>query len=370
MRVLVLSIPTGGGHYSTGAAIEKKLNELGAEARLVDVYKYVSPILGEGVSRGYIISTKYVPEVYGHEYRKYEKRNHNNHNFPLLKTFNYMLSYEFAPCVREFDPDVIVCTHVLSVLVVDALRKRKKIDERVKTVGIVTDFTVHPYWEVTGTDYFVTASELLNYQFEKKGIAVEKLLPFGIPIDEKFSVSKEKVQARKELNIADKMTVLVMTGSMGYGHILKHIKCLDKLDMDFQMLIVCGNNKRMYAKAARLDTVHKKYVYGFSREINTMMDASDCLVTKPGGLTVSEALAKGMPMILFNPIPGQEDRNLEFLLNNGLAQYVTDTYPIDEAVYQLFSNEWKRENLSKGVKYIGKADAAQKLCEFILGLEQ
>ena len=97
-----------------------------------------------------------------------------------------------------------------------------------------------------------------------------------------------------------------------------------------------------------------------------MMDASECIITKPGGLSVSESLAKGIPMILMNPIPGQEDRNLEFLLNNGLAQYITDTYPVDEAVYQLLTNEWRVENQKKGIAAVGKPNATRDLCEFII----
>lgn len=368
MRVLVLSIPTGGGHHSTGTAIVKKLTELGAVAQMVDVYRYVSPIIEKSVSKGYLMSTKYAPEIYGREYRRCEKRK-NSSRIRVAKTFNYFISIEFLPCVTDFEPDVIICTHVMAVQVIESLKKRGKIKKDIKIVGIITDFTIHPFWEETNLDYYVTASEMLNYQALKKGMDVNKIIPIGIPIDEKFEKALSKSDAREKLGIADKKTILIMSGSMGYGSVIKHIKRLDKLDDDFQMLVVCGNNEKMRRNVCMLETKKDKYVYGFAKNVDVMMDASDCIVTKPGGLTVSESLAKGLPLLLFNPIPGQEDRNLEFLLNNGYAQFITDTYPIDEAIYQLFNNSWKFSNLSEGVKYIGKPNATKEICEFVMRLK-
>ena len=209
----------------------------------------------------------------------------------------------------------------------------------------------------------------LDFQAEKKQMPLEKIKPFGIPIDEKFAEKMSKTDARKSLGLEDKPTVLVMSGSMGFGKVLKRIKELDVLDVDFQMIVVCGNNKTLKNRVDALITNKKILCYGFADNVDVLMDASDCVITKPGGLTVSEGLAKGLPLILINPIPGQEDRNVEFLLNNGMAQLVTSTYPVDEAIYQLFNNEWKIKNLPDGIKYIGKPHATRDLCEFISELE-
>ena len=199
---------------------------------------------------------------------------------------------------------------------------------------------------------------------------MEKIKPFGIPIDEKFANKMPKSEARKLLGLEDKATVLVMSGSMGFGKVLKRIKELDSLDIDFQMIVVCGNNKTLKNRVDSLVTRKKILCYGYANNVDVLMDASDCVITKPGGLTVSEGLAKGMPLILINPIPGQEDRNVEFLLNNGMAQLVTSTYPVDEAIYQLFNNRWKINNLPQGIKCVGKPYATRDLCEFILGFEE
>ncbi len=368
MKVLVLSVSTGGGHYSTSLAIAKYINESGNEAKVVDVYEYISPIISDSISKGYLLSTKYAKTMYGQIYKRMEKSDASEKRMYLSKAANTVLSIPFAKCVEEYKPDVIVSTHVMACEMTDALRNYGRLDDNVITIGIVTDFTVHPLWEDTYVDYYVSASELLNNQFIKKKIDLDKVKPFGIPIDEKYAKKIPQSEARKELGIEDKQTVLVMSGSMGYGNVIKHIKELDKLDIDFQMIIVCGRNKSLRKRLDGLKTEKEKYVYGFAKNVDVLMDASDCIITKPGGLTVSESLAKGLPMILMNPIPGQEDRNLEFLLNNGLAQYITDTYPVDEAVYQLFNNKWKQENLREGIKYIGKPNAVKDLCNFILEL--
>ncbi len=368
MKVLVLSVSTGGGHHSTSLAIANYINKTGNEAKVVDVYKYISPLISDGISRGYLLSTKYAKTMYGQIYKRMEKSDATEKRMYLSKAANIVLSIPFASCVEEYQPDVIVCTHVMACEMVDALRNNGKLDDSVITIGIVTDFTVHPLWEDTYVDYYISASELLNNQFIKKKIDLEKVKPFGIPVDEKYAEKMPKEEIRKLLGFENKPTVLVMSGSMGYGNVTKHIKELDKLEIDFQMLIVCGRNKSLYRRLSELKTDKLKYVFGFVGNVDELMDASDCIITKPGGLTVSESLAKGLPLILMNPIPGQEDRNLEFLLNNGLAQYITDTYPVDEAVYQLFNNKWKQENLSDGIKYVGKPNAVKELCDFILGL--
>ena len=174
----------------------------------------------------------------------------------------------------------------------------------------MTDFTIHPFWEDADLDYYVTANELLNHQASKKGIDTSKILPIGIPIHPKFGKKMDKLEARNILGIEDKPTILIMSGSMGYGNLETIITDMDTMDMDFQIISICGNNKNL--KEDRWDDNKEKvYNYGFTDKVDIIMDAADCIVTKPGGLTTSESLAKGLPMIIINPIPGQEERNLQ-----------------------------------------------------------
>jgi len=364
MNVMILSISAGQGHHSTGQAIEGYLESRGHKVTMVDAYEYISPIIGKSVSKGYLLSTKYTKKLYGKIYRREEKTDLSERE-NLLSVANYVLGRSLKPCIDDFKPDAIVCTHVMACQLLENYMNNNP-HRDIITVGIITDFTIHPYWEGTHLDYYVTASELLNNQVKKKKLPLEKIRATGIPIKEKFAEKYSKAEACNKLGIPNKPTVLVMSGSMGYGNVIKHIKALDKLDIDFQMLVACGNNSGLKKRVDRLKTEKNMFTYGFTDEVDIMMDASECIITKPGGLSVSESLAKGIPMILMNPIPGQEDRNLEFLLNNGLAQYITDTYPVDEAVYQLLTNEWRVENQKKGIAAVGKPFATRDLCEFIL----
>lgn len=367
MKVLVLSVSTGGGHLTASQAIAKYINENGHNAMVADAYEYIAPIISQSLAKGYLVSTKYAPKAYGKAYRKCETVDATEKRMYPIKAMNTLVKRKFSKLIKEYGPDVIVCSHVMAAQLVDSLDE-DCFKEDVVTVAIITDFTVHPYWEDTYFDYYVTATELLSYMMSKKGIEPERIKPFGIPVDTKFSKKMSKEEATEKLGIENKRTILIMSGSMGYGNVTKQIKELDNLDEDFQMLIVCGNNRRLKKRIENIYTRKKKYVFGFTKEVDVLMSASDCIVTKPGGLTVSEALAKEKPIILINPIPGQEDRNLEFLLNNGASQAISDTYPVDEAVYELFNNDWRLGSVLNSVKHLSKPNATKDLCDFIISL--
>ncbi len=367
MKGLIFSITAGQGHNQTAKVLSDYLNASGVECSYMDVFEYINPLLSESVSKLYLMSSKNMPQIYGGGYRMCEKRDAGaNHMLP--KMTNAFLAKRLLKLVRKEKPDVIICTHVFAALLVTYLTGH--IDIQTHTIGIVTDFTIHPYWEDTNLDYYVTASELLTNQGVKKGIPEYKFKPFGIPIDPKFSRRKDKKEARKELGLEDKDTVLVMSGSMGFGNVLEEIKELDRLNLDYQIVTICGNNKKLKSQIDKLEMKKTIYNYGYVNNVDIFMDAADCIVTKPGGLTTSEALAKGLPMIMNNPVPGQEDRNVEFLLNAGAAMKVSKTFPIDDAIYNLFINKERRKNLDGSIKSLQKPDSTMDLVSFIIDLIQ
>lgn len=367
MKGLIFSITAGQGHNQTAKVLSDYLNASGVECSYMDVFEYINPLLSESVSKLYLMSSKNMPQIYGGGYRMCEKRDAGaNHMLP--KMTNAFLAKRLLKLVRKEKPDVIICTHVFAALLVTYLTGH--IDIQTHTIGIVTDFTIHPYWEDTNLDYYVTASELLTNQGVKKGIPEYKFKPFGIPIDPKFSRRKDKKEARKELGLEDKDTVLVMSGSMGFGNVLEEIKELDRLNLDYQIVTICGNNKKLKSQIDKLEMKKTIYNYGYVNNVDIFMDAADCIVTKPGGLTTSEALAKGLPMIMNNPVPGQEDRNVEFLLNAGAAMKVSKTFPIDDAIYNLFINKERRKNLDGSIKSLQKPNSTMDLVNFIIDLIQ
>lgn len=376
MKVMILSVTAGFGHHATAKAVGDELETRGAEVRTLDVYEYINRAVKGTIDKGYLFSSKHTKELYRLVYALAE--NHGNSYFAtpisIINVVNALGAGKFARIVTDFNPDVLVCTHIFAAQLINEIKKRGLLTTT--TIGIITDYTIHPYWEdVPYIDYVVTASELLHHRSLKRGIESNRLLHFGIPIHPKFNHVIDRAEACRQLNIdPDCPTILMMGGSMGYSNNKKLIQSLSTTGMDFQLLVVCGNNKRQHRDLSHtLETYNGPCTvlpYGFVNNVEVMMSAADCIITKPGGLTVSEALAKNLPMILVNPIPGHEERNVEFLMNNGMAMLVTKTFPVDEAVYHLFKNPARLQSMRETMHAIAHPDATERLCSFILDMPE
>ena len=366
MKALILSISTGQGHHATGQAIQNAFRKRGVDCDILDAYEYIEPILSHLVSRGYLLSASYAKKISSKLYDIVVNKNKPLKKYSVPKLTNVVWAKDLKSYIDESNPDVIICTHVLAAILVNIMKEKHWVDAI--TVGIVTDFTVHPLWEEASLlDYYVTPSDLLEFQLEKKGLDADKMLPTGIPIKPQFSERTDRSEARRLLGLElHTHTILLMSGSMGYGKIDESIQRLDRLKLDLQVIVVCGNNKKMYKKAKELRTQKRFEIYGYVDNVDLMMDAADCIVTKPGGITTSEAMAKGLPMIMVNPIPGHEMRNAEFMLNNGLALYATKSFPLDEAVFSLFQHPERISYLRSTIEIYARQNSAQILCEHLI----
>ncbi|MBQ3114673.1 MAG: glycosyltransferase [Clostridia bacterium] len=360
MKVLILSVTAGQGHHQCGMAVSEYLKSKNVECKMVDCLSYINKILGESVSQGYLLSTHYSPVTYGKIYRMAEKKEPQS-PLSLPKLTVNLLAKKLEKYCYNYNPDLILCTHVWASQLVTEFQYLK-----VPTIGIITDFTIHPFWEDTCMDYYVTASELLENQARKKLGSTANVLPFGIPISTKFANRTPKQEAREKLGFKDKTTVFIISGSMGFGHIEKQITALDSLKKDFQIVSVCGRNERAKKHIDKLKLTKDIYNFGYVNNIDLLMDASDIIITKPGGLTTSEALVKGLPMILMAPIPGQEDRNAEFFLNNGVALMITDTFPIDECLFHILYNNDRLSMMKTAIEKMAKPNSAKMLGDFII----
>lgn len=368
MKVLIMSVKAGYGHHSTAKALIDCFAEKGIECEMLDTFEYINPVLADSIDNGYLFSTKHIPYLYGKAYDKMDARVEKWDKYSVVSVLSKIVSHKLKDYISAFNPDIIIGTHSYACMLMTYLREKDIVS--CPLIGIVTDFTVHPFWESTELDYYVTADSLLDNQMNKKGIPTDKILPFGIPIKKKFSYKESKQASREKLHIEDKTTILLMMGSMGFGNITKELKAIDSLDKDFQVICVCGKNEKAYREIAEKDWEKSVMPFGFVDNIDVMMDASDCIITKPGGLTTSEFLAKRLPAVIMNPIRGQEDRNMEFLVNNGAALMVTETFGIDEALFEILNNPWRMELLEQSVMHLGKPDSTEKLCEFIINLKE
>ena len=368
MKVLILTITAGEGHNSTAKAVASALTESGAECRIVDCYKEINPLLYGIVARGYLLAVSSFKKIYGGIYKKLEKRSKNAYRRSFTRMSNSAVSGRIARLVREYDPDVIVYTHVFCGGVLDVIKQKHGI--RAKTVGIVTDFAMHPFWEeALRTDCVVVPNGLVVPSALKKGFLLSQIHPIGIPINPRFAVTHDRDTVLRSLGLdTDKRTLLIMGGSMGYGNLAETIKGLDKIEADFQMICVCGNNEKAKSSIDALELSKKIVNFGYTDRVSELMDASDCIVTKPGGLTSSEALAKRLPMIIHTPIPGQEDRNTEFFVNSGVAVAVTKSYTIELAVAHVFENTARIRAMRDCIEELRRPNAVADLVQLVTRL--
>jgi processive 1,2-diacylglycerol beta-glucosyltransferase len=198
MKAIILTISAGGGHHTATKAIDEHLKTFGIETITIDAYKYFNTLLSNTVEKGYLISTKYIPKIYGRIYRMAEKRTEKETSVKMGAMGSSLVFKKFAKFIQEQNADVIITTHLFGGELLTAMREKSMINSLL--IGVVTDFTVHPFWEETNLDYYVTASELLDYQMHKKGISKDRILPFGIPIHPKFAKKTNKSEARENFS--------------------------------------------------------------------------------------------------------------------------------------------------------------------------
>ncbi len=365
MKALILSVTAGQGHHAVAKALQEAFEKRQVQVTILDMFEYVSPVLKDMINNGYLLSTKVLPKGYGKVYEMLQKDTPNK-KYSANWLISQILMRELEGYIAALSPDLVVSTHPFSSVTLDMMVQSGVV--KGVSAGVVTDFTVVPFWEETRhLDYYVVASPLLAMQLQKKGLDLKKVLPYGIPIESKFSraVSKEEARTRLDLD-PNKRTLLLMSGSMGFGRTDLSVRKLDKLPMDFQALVVFGNNKRLEEKVRGMRLRKDFRLFGYVSNVDLMMDASDCIITKPGGLTSTEALTKGLPMIMINEIPGQESRNTEFLLNNQLAIRASKTFPLEEAVYTLFQNPNLMENLRRNAKAFSAGNSANRTVDTLL----
>lgn len=366
MKVLILSITAGYGHHAAAKSVADALTDRGVEVEKLDVYKSVNKLLYWAVDRFYLLFSKYTKKPYSFVYNRLSNKKRSEKKRHSSGWLTRYCSKRFEKFIAESNPDAIICTHVYATLVVNDLKRKNKFTT-IPTMGIVTDYTIHPFWDcIPYTEYLEVANNIIAKEAEDLGIPGEKILPLGIPIDKKFIKKTEKIEARKKLSLpSEKKIVLVMAGSMGYGNIPSIISDVHKYDKGCIVLAVCGNNKKLYKKLTGLAKETVK-VYGFTNEIDIFMDAADCIITKPGGLSTSEAAAKTLPMILVNPIPGHEERNLRFFTENKAAIAATKPSNVYNALHDLFEAPGKIDDIKKHLSKIAKPDATGDIADFVI----
>ncbi len=365
MNVLILSMTVGQGHNSASKALAQYLEKQGHTYEILDTYKFLNKVIGEAFDKGYTFMGRSIPKLNAIIYKDAEKVTHQamKRYFPFA--FSDLTKSKMQKYIDDRKPDVIVCPIIFSAVLLTQLKEAGTLDPRIRLYGIVTDYGLHPFWEFTDMDYFVIPNELMIPGVELRGIPKEKLLPIGIPIREGFSCCIPKEEARCKLGLEqDKLTLLITSGGRGFGAVDELVSQADTMD-DVQIIAVCGTNFMLRHKLEAKKYKNPVHILGFINNMDEYIDAADVIVTKPGGLSTSEAVAKKKLLILTPPLPGVEDINLLFLLNNSMALFANKSLPLNEVLMQLVANEDKMEELYRSCTKWGKPNSSRDLGEFI-----
>ncbi len=368
-KVLLLSASAGAGHVRAAEAIEKAFKELDdGESREVhhfDVLNYTNKLFRHLYSKAYIDLVNKMPEVPGWVYDKLDKPWKNERRRLALDKLN---TRPFVKLLREYQPDLIVCTHFLPAEIVSWLKAKERLASR--QVIIVTDFDVHAMWLVHHFERYFVAVEEARVYLEVLGIPAEKITVSGIPIDPVFAISKDKQEMRAKHGLApDRTTILLSAGGFGVGSVDALVSSLLPLQHRAQIVAICGRNEelkqRLTKLAARIktDATVTLKPFGYTKEMDELMTASDMVIGKPGGLTTSEALAKGLVFVIVNPIPGQEERNSDHLLEAAAAIRCNNLPTLSYKLDRLLADPERFKSMQANARRMGRPNAAKEIVE-------
>ena len=310
-KVFIVYASAGAGHQKAAEALFDylKRESPSLEIRLLDILDYSHPLVKRLYSDGYIFLISKLPWVWYFFYRLSSYLG----NHPVISLSNYRNSGAVCGLLRKERPDVGISTHFLSSSIIRVF-KRRALSPKPRLVAIITDYTLHPFWIGEGVDLYITSCAYVKEQLEKRGIESERIKAYGIPAKDTFYVPAQRNEIAQKHKIAPKeFTVLVITGAIGIGPIEHIVKALAG---KAQVLVVCGRNKRLYERISmmRLPLVKPFPLINY---VDELMSVSDVVLTKAGGLTITESLAKRLPMVFFSSIPGLETANERTLKRYG-----------------------------------------------------
>lgn len=366
MRILIATITAGAGHVQAAAAIEEAW--LAARPKdvveRVDLLKFFSPLHKKVYQDGYVKLIAHAPGVWGMVFNKLDDPQLVRKLARWKNAVGSNSARKFAKFVKHFNPDVVLCTHYLPVELLGGLRKEWPGSPPL-TISIVTDFEAHALWMEANVDLYCVAAEETRARLVARGAKSEDVLATGIPISAKFSSRIDAEAVRRHYGLRDDMPVLlVLGGGFGMGPVGEILAGLDQIKRPFQTLVVAGRNEELRRDLAAQDRKHPTHVLGFVSNMHELMAVSDLLVTKPGGLTTSEAMAMGKPLFIINPIPGQESANSDFLLEHGAGAKVNSIDDLPFRLDQLLGSK-KLAAMARAAKALGRPVAAAEICRAV-----
>lgn len=371
-RVMIFYASYGGGHLSAARSIKEYIetNYKNIEIQLVDCMHYVNKFFDKVTTTAYSEMAKKIPHTWGKVYW-------HSQTGPIAQistTSNILLSKKLNKLLQDFDPELIISTHPFASTMCAYLKKQEKLNSKIAT--ILTDYAPHEQWLVFNeyVDYYFVSHEEMKKQLNKVGIPKEKIYATGIPLSNKFLLKYDKSQILQNFGLSqNKKTVLFFGGGeygLGKTQTLKIFKTFIECKENIQLVAISGRNQKMkesfeniVLELGKQDSVK---VLEYTDKVPQLMSISDLVVTKPGGLTTTESLASGLPIVVINPIPGQEEENAAYLEKNKVAIWIKKGDNVEEILNNLLKNPDKMQEMKIRARLISKKNSTIDICKILL----
>lgn len=372
-KILVFYGSYGGGHLSAAKAISSYLEqkyEKDVEVKVVDCIEYINKYINKVSTEAYKELAKKAPWAWKRIY----KQSQNGALSHISTTTNKLMATKLNLLLQEFKPDLVVSTHPFATQMVAYLKKKEKVDCKLAT--ILTDYHTHPQWLVLSqyTNYFFVSNDTMKIDMIKEGIPESKIFVTGIPVSERFLQEFDSEEIHKHFGLTpEKPTLLFFAGGefgLGRNTTFMVLKALIRMFKDLQVVAISGRNKKMNKKFNDLvqstNSSDRVKILEFTDKVPELMSISSGVITKPGGLTITECLVSKLPIVVINPIPGQEEENAEFLVNNNVAVWIKPEDKIARTLKYLSRNTEQLKQMSDTAAALSKPNATEDICKVLI----
>lgn len=370
-NTLILYGSAGHGHEKAARAVEEACRRARPDSRVlcVDALDYAVPFFAKSYRWFYFFLIDRIPWVWGFFYYFLDSRPANAFVVPLRRLVNSIFGRKLEEFLVSENPDVIVCTHFFPLEVAGRLKSRRRI--RSHLMVVVTDYLPHYFWVEPHAEAYVGALPETAEDLNERGIPADRIRALGIPIEAKFETPRRREDAADILGIDSKaFTVLLTSGGAGIGKGRRIARYLLANEESVQVLAVCGNNRHSFEEmsAMREAASGRLKIFGFVNNMDVLMDASDVVIGKSGGLTLTESLAKKKPMVVVRPVPGQETRNARCLVCRGAGLSASSVEDAAQKVHHIRENPAFLARLNEAAAAMARPSAARDIAQWIYSL--
>lgn len=362
MKLLILHASAGNGHRRAAEALAAAAIAQHHTAVVRDVLDFVPALFRKTYAAGYLNLVRSAPELWGYFFAQTDRKAQRPAERRARTVFNKLNALSFYRFLREEQPDAALCTHFLPLELIGSLPPHRR--HNLPLFGVVTDYAAHALWYCDSVNAYYVATEEARRQLRRKGQPASGLVNTGIPVMPEFAARATPAAGRARLGLrTDLPAVLVLSGGYGVGPTLELLRACAAEPPPCQLLVVVGKNQELEQAARQVvsGSALAAMIYGFVNNVDELMDAADLVISKPGGLSTAEALAKGRPMMIVEPIPGQEQRNAEWLLENGAAVRLHEAVDTAWKLGALLADPLRLARLAEQAAQLGRPHAATEI---------